>query len=513
MDGNMNNILIRDVQIRHWKIISIVLFLWAFVIILMLLPSNHVIGSIKDYISLIVAYLASFVTIGVTWFFRRSDMEPWIGKGRLSWTLIGCGLFLWALGDSFWQYTIASSGHSQYPSLADIGFASSGLVMLCGLIVLPSARQSARQWLFLILDSFIITGSLFALAWYIIVGLLVQRDTNDLVKIFSLFYPTIDVLLLSFVAFLLMRGRSQIYQAIARWVSLWLLCLGLCCIAIADFNFNIQQGLAVSSLDFLDIGWPIGMLTIALGAYLRCAIPASSPLLVEQCIRTTCKRKFSGLVRSFPYILLAVHFIVLSANVLSDSSLQIKLRPVLLAVTLIVITLVMVRQAITSYDNAVLARRQAIALEELARIKRQIELQAKAMEKKNAEILFGIEHLKGVQARLANGNWWVRSTLTGGDLLPLSTSLNLMADRLQHLVAAEENAQSLWVALSDLVVALVRHHAGGPLVVSASTSEIPQIRYLLSMLALPGANKQASSEINMLPTVNREHSQGSESQK
>jgi hypothetical protein len=88
-----------------------------------------------------------------------------------------------------------------------------------------------------------------------------------------------------------------------------------------------------------------------------------------------------------------------------------------------------------------------------------------------------------------------------------------MADRLQHLVAAEENAQSLWVALSDLVVALVRHHAGGPLVVSASTSEIPQIRYLLSMLALPGANKQASSEINMLPTVNREHSQGSESQK
>src|SRR5438046_8287143 len=37
---------------------------------------------------------------------RNEQTEPWIGLEQLSWMLIGLGMLLWALGESFWRYFV-----------------------------------------------------------------------------------------------------------------------------------------------------------------------------------------------------------------------------------------------------------------------------------------------------------------------------------------------------------------------------------------------------------------------
>lgn len=97
----------------------------------------------------------------------------------------------------------------------------------------------------------------------------------------------------------------------------------------------------------------------------------------------------------------------------------------------------------------------------------------------NAELEHGIEHLKDIQANLANGNVHARARLTSGALLPLAASLNLMADRLIRLWQASIYAQRLVTALGDLCTALDNHWKGERLVIPDSCKELVEIHRLL----------------------------------
>lgn len=86
--------------------------------------------------------------------------------------------------------------------------------------------------------------------------------------------------------------------------------------------------------------------------------------------------------------------------------------------TVFVVALVVAQQVFTILENERLSRRQADALERLERANTQIEEQARVMSNRNAELEIGVQHLKDVQARLANGNLRARASLTSGELLP-----------------------------------------------------------------------------------------------
>jgi len=59
---------------------------------------------------------------------RREATEPWLRNEQLGWILIGCGVIMWGLGESFWRYYV-SIGESPFPSLADIGYFSFPLLV------------------------------------------------------------------------------------------------------------------------------------------------------------------------------------------------------------------------------------------------------------------------------------------------------------------------------------------------------------------------------------------------
>ena len=94
----------------------------------------------------------------------REDAEPWTGHEQMAWTLIGFGIILWGLGETFWRYYI-SIGQSPFPSVADIGYSSFPPLVFIGLLLQPSPGSGSRRIL-LLMDSLISMGSILAIAWY-----------------------------------------------------------------------------------------------------------------------------------------------------------------------------------------------------------------------------------------------------------------------------------------------------------------------------------------------------------
>jgi hypothetical protein len=87
-----------------------------------------------------------------------------------------------------------------------------------------------------------------------------------------------------------------------------------------------------------------------------------------------------------------------------------------------------------------------------------------------------------VQAQLANGNLRARARISSGNLVSLSGSLNLMADRLMRFEQVDIYAQKLTRALNDLSHAFERYRTSGKFVQPPSCNEFPEIqRLLLSM--------------------------------
>ncbi len=205
--------------------------------------------------------------------------------------------------------------------------------------------------------------------------------------------------------------------------------------------------------------------------------------LVERRVRRTQRVTF-GAGEFVPYVLLAILSVVLVLNVLSTDPGQRAIRPVLVFASIGVVGLVVVRQFLTILDNSRLTRYQRDALERLELANRRIEDQARLIAERNAELEIGVAYLKDVQARLANGNLHARARLTGGVLLPLSASLNLMADRLMRLERVDVYSQQLSRALSDLSLAIERYRAGGPFIIPPSAHDFPEINHLLLAMGL-----------------------------
>src|SRR5207237_10747083 len=105
----------------------------------------------------------------------------------------------------------------------------------------------------------------------------------NLAKFLGIYYPVSDTALLSCVVFLLLRGQGSIYKVRARRISLLVVGLGLCFFVTSDFIFNIQQNAGTYvEATWIDLGWPLGMMTIGVAAYLRRFLPATPAEVLEQ---------------------------------------------------------------------------------------------------------------------------------------------------------------------------------------------------------------------------------------
>jgi hypothetical protein len=426
---------------------------------------------------------------------RGENAEPWISSEKVGWLLIGLGVILWGLGETNWRYYI-SIGQTPFPSTADIGYSLFPLCIFTGLLLQPSAESGSKRMLVL-MDSLISMGSILAIAWYLLLGSVAQAPGEaNLGKFLLLYYPVADTALLSCVVFLLIRGQGRTYQATARRLGLLVVGLGLCFFVTSDFIFNIQNNAnTYVEATWIDMGWPLGMMTIGIAGFLRRYLPATPSYVIEERVERTNLRNAFSPTQFIPYILLGLLLLTLALNVLSTDPGQLAIRPVLLCATMAVVALVVFRQIFTLWENARLARDQAEALIDLSKANQRVAEQASEIAEHNAELESGIIHLKDVQAQLANGNLKARANLTSGVLMPLAGSLNLMAERLTRLGQMSAYTQRLMRALGDFCMAMERSPAGAPLLVPPSCREFTEINRIIlslqskgSLTALPATN-------------------------
>ncbi len=457
----------------------------GFEVIIVFIMLKHLGGISWQFSQLLGAIVGGTIAlVSVNIPVREGDaIEPMLWRERLAWTLVGCGLISWGIGESFWRYYILTN-QSPFPSYADFGYSGLPPLILAGMLLQPSSGSGRRRVLIL-LDSFISMGAMLAIGWYLLLGDLALHSTveNPLAKFLGLYYPTTDVALLSCVAILLLRGQGRLYQATARRISLIVVGIGLCFFATSDFAFNLLQN-AGTYIEgrWVDLGWPLGLTTIGLAVYLRRFLPLTPEDQIEMRLRRRAERNTFGPEQFVPFILLGVLFVMLILNVVSADPGQRDIRPILLLATLCVIGLVVVRQILTQLENARLARRQADALERLEAANQRVEEQARMIAERNAALEMGVNHLKDVQARLANGNLRARARLSGGELLPLAASLNLMADRLMRLERTDIYAQRLTKALAELSIAIERYRHGAPFMMPASCNDFTEVNRLLLAL-------------------------------
>ncbi len=472
-------------------------------------------------LTILMAFFLLFHLGGITWEFTQltgaviggaftiisaripisedENVEPWLGKEQLAWTLVGCGLMMWGVGEAIWRYYILSN-QSPFPSFADIGYSALPPLVFIGLLLQPSSGIG-RSRLLTTLDSFIATGSLLSIGWFLLLGSLAFASTeNVLAKFLGLYYPTSDIALLSCIVLLLLRGQGRLYQTTARKISLLIIGIGLSLFAVSDFIFNIQQA-AGTYVDgtWIDLGWPFGIMVIGLAAYLRRFLPLTSSDMLDQQARRRANSGTFGPAQVLTYILLGVLLIVLLINVFSADKLQVAIRPVLLLATVIVVGLVVARQIFTLLENERLTRRQKDALNRLEQANKQIEEQAQHASRRNEELEVGVLHLKDVQARLANGNLRARANLSGGELLPLAASLNLMAERLARMQQSDTYARGLSHAIQELSNAIDQYKLGKPFLVPALCKRFPEINQLLQALELQERRPVTRSPHTPLP--------------
>jgi hypothetical protein len=418
---------------------------------------------------------------------RHEHIEPWLGLERWGWQIIGWGIVMWGVGESFWRYYVAN-GQSPFPSMADSGYTLFPLLVFIGLLLQPASDTKGRR-IFLLLDSLIAMGSILSIGWFLLLGSLAQTPGEaNLGKFLGLYYPISDIALLSCAAFLLLRGsNSRIYQTTARRLSLIAIVVGLLFFVGSDFNFNIQQNInTYVEATILDLGWPLGLMMIGIAAYLRRFLPPTSEQIIAERQKRGASRQTLELSQYIPYLLLCILFFVLLLNTLSNNAASQAIRPVLVGSTLVVTIMVVIRQILTLQENALLTRRQEEGLINLQNAYTRIEYQAEQITEHNHELEQGINHLKEVQARLANGDLGVRATLTKGTLLPLAISLNLMAERLMAQVKASTYTQRLAKALNDLAFSLERYRPGIAFDLPTSCNGIVEINRLLVALGQIG---------------------------
>lgn len=212
-------------------------------------------------------------------------------------------------------------------------------------------------------------------------------------------------------------------------------------------------------------------------------------------------------IQAIPYLLTVILLASLIYSVLvNTTSIQV-VRIWLLMATIVVIGLVVVLQLRAQISNRRLTMQQADAMRQLEQVNKQIEEQARFMEERNRALERGVAQLKDVQAHLANGNLHVRAHVSQPDLVPLTLSLNRLADRLSQLNQSKLYAQQVTHALVDLNLALERTQRGAPFMLPPSCKEFPEIARLLIAVGLdvpadPITDPYVSSA---LPTLEKKH--------
>ena len=206
----------------------------------------------------VVLYLVVSASAAVMVFLGcvRNQPRP---RLRLPWLLLGLGQAVYAAADAVFYVSHDLLGDDAYPSLADPLYLAHYPLVVIGLILLIRLRSPGRD-LPGMLDAAALTVVAAMLSWLYLIGPLARIDQPLLIRLVSVAYPVLDLVLLVFSFRLILVPSS-------RPMSFLLLSTSLLAILGADSIYVIQQLLGTYQAgNFLDGAWLAANLTLGAAA-------------------------------------------------------------------------------------------------------------------------------------------------------------------------------------------------------------------------------------------------------
>jgi two-component system cell cycle response regulator len=206
----------------------------------------------------VVLYLLVSASAAVMVFVGCARNQP-RRRLRLPWLLLGIGQAVYAAADTAFYVAHDLLGNDAYPSLADPLYLAHYPLVVIGLILLIRLRSPGRD-LPGLLDAAALTVVATMLSWLYLIGPLARIDQPLLIRLVSVAYPVLDLVLLVFSFRLILAPSS-------RPMSFLLLSASLLAILSADSIYVIQQLLnTYQSGNFLDGVWLAANLTLGAAA-------------------------------------------------------------------------------------------------------------------------------------------------------------------------------------------------------------------------------------------------------
>jgi PAS domain S-box-containing protein len=204
---------------------------------------------------------------------RGDSVGPALTRGQL-WApiLLGLGILSWSLGQSIFTYYEWVLGRPPpLPSIADVGYLSVYPFLLLGILLLPARPIPVASRTRIALDGLMAMTAAVTFSWYFILGPVMQQGSETtLAKAVSSAYPLAGIVLIACLIILASRPGEHTLRPAVR-----LLALGLTLIVVADSNFaywSRYDAYATGTLP--DVGWSLGYMLVALGAFAARLAPA-----------------------------------------------------------------------------------------------------------------------------------------------------------------------------------------------------------------------------------------------
>ncbi|KDN83006.1 putative signaling protein [Kitasatospora cheerisanensis KCTC 2395] len=271
------------------------------------------------------------------------------GHTRPAWLLFGLSSAMVAFGNAAWGWYEVVLGRPLPPdSYADFAFLLFAPLAITGLLVLAQRPRNPAGWLCLVLDAWLVAGSLFTLSWSLALGRVAAGDGDDPLKLaLGLGYPVLDILLVSLVVGLNVRGRDRNRAAVHTAM------IGLAVTVVCDALFTTPQFHSdYHSGELLDAGWFAGSLLLAWAPWSHTRRPSREHPSTQGVPRRRVASTFSALT---PYAAAAVCTAGILYNALGGRPLD---RVMLAAASTVGLALI-VRQGVMLLDNLSLAQELA----------------------------------------------------------------------------------------------------------------------------------------------------------
>jgi hypothetical protein len=200
---------------------------------------------------------------------------------KLAWMLIFIGIGLDFVAET--TYSVFEIGSvvnvdEVFPTLADYIWCIAYLPVFAGLIIMycgykRSGLPMGKEKLYWIMTPLVLIG-LSLVIIYLLIPIIRDAETERIAKIFYLFYPIADLMVV-IPALILVYITSLFGRAMISWP--WrFLAFGFICFTVSDLLYSYLDWLdKYGNGNLIDLGWNIGYLLIAISALYQQRLMAS----------------------------------------------------------------------------------------------------------------------------------------------------------------------------------------------------------------------------------------------